>query len=211
MQDIVRICWTAISLEMPRVWRNCSRCGATTPFICSEKFRVNAHGKRLDAWLIYRCAGCDQTWNHPILERVPVTEVDPSELRALSENCGRLVERYASDMARLQRYSDRIEEPDTVVLEARLLGRRDGEPKTLVVSIAVPRPCRVRLDRLLASGLGLSRGAVQRLRDAAVLIVSPPGRAALRQPVRDGQTVTVDLRSVESATSLLSAALRGTS
>lgn len=178
------------------------------PFVSSRKFRVNANGRRIDAWLIYRCVRCDQTWNCPILERVPLTEIDPSHLRALSENGGRLAERHAFDVARLRRYADRIEESDNVAVAARLLGRCDGEPRLLVVSIAVPRPCRIRLDRLLAGGFGLSRAAVQRLHDAAVLIVSPPSRTALRQPVRDGQTVTVDLRSVASPSVLLSAALR---
>jgi hypothetical protein len=210
MQDIVRVCWIVTSLETPRIWQNCSRCDARTPFDCSGKFRVNAHGKRIDAWLIYRCIRCDQTWNYPILERTPLTEIDPSYLRALSENCGRLAEHHAFDLARRARYSDRIEERDNVAVEARLLSRCDGEPRTLVVSIAVPQPCRVRLDRLLAFGLGLSRAVTQRLHDEAVLIVSPPSRAALRQPVRDGQIVTVDLRSVKSASDLLSAALRDT-
>jgi hypothetical protein len=198
-------------MEPPRIWQNCSRCDARTPFVCSGRFRVNASGKRIDAWLIYRCARCDQTWNCPILERTPVTAVEPAELRALSENCGRLVERHAFDVARLRRYSDRVEERGEAAVEARLLGQGDGEPRTLVVSIAVPRPCQIRLDRLLASRLGLSRTAVRRLHDAAVLVVSPPNRGALRQPVRDRQTVTVDLRSVGSAFGLLSAALRDTS
>lgn len=209
MQGIVRLCWTVTPLETPRIWQNCSRCDTRTPFVCSGKFRVNAHGKRIDAWLIYRCRQCDQTWNYPVLERVSLTEVDPSLLRALSENCGLLVERHAFDLTRLRRYSDRIEEGDGVALEACLPGRRDGAPRKLVVSIAAPLPCRIRLDRLLAGGLGLSRGAVQRLHDAAALGVSPPSRSALRQPVRDGQTVTIDLRSMGCASDPLSAALRG--
>jgi hypothetical protein len=179
------------------------------PFVCSGKFRVNAHGKRIDAWLIYRCAACDQTWNYPVLERAALTAIDPSHLRALAENCGRLAERHAFDLASLRRYSDRIEQGNGVAVEARLLGRCDGAPRTLVVSIAVPVPCRLRLDRLLARGLGLSRAAVQRLHDVAALAVSPPGRAALRQPVRDGQAVTIDLHTAESASDLLSAALLG--
>ncbi|HJU30439.1 MAG TPA: DUF1062 domain-containing protein [Hyphomicrobiaceae bacterium] len=211
MQDIVRVRWTATSLETPRVWQNCNRCDARTPFVCSGKFRINAQGKRIDAWLIYRCARCDQTWNYPILERTALTEIDPSHLQALSENCGRLAQRHAFDVMRLRQYSDQIEESDRVAVQVCLLGRCDGEPRTLAVSIAVPRPCRMRLDRLLATGLGLSRGEVRRLHDAAVLIVSPASRTALRQPVRDGQTVTVDLRCVGSASRLLSAALRDTS
>lgn len=211
MQGIVRLCWTVTPLETPRIWQNCSRCGTRTPFVCSGKFRVNAHGKRIDAWLIYRCIQCDQTWNYPVLERRSLTEVDPSHLRALSENCGLLVERHAFDLARLRQYSDRIEEGDGVAVDACRLGRCNSEPRRLVVSIAVPLSCRMRLDRLLAGGLGLSRGAVQRLHDAAALAVSPPSRAALRQPVRDGQIVTIDLRSMGWASDRLSAALRGTS
>lgn len=208
MQDIVRVCWTATPLQTPRIWQTCSRCDARTPFACSGKFRVNANGRRIDAWLIYRCVHCDRTWNCPILERMPLTEIDPCQLRALSENCARLAAYHAFDLDRLRRYSDRIEECDDVALQARILGRCDGEPRTLVVPIAVPRPCRIRLDRLLANGLGLSRAAVRRLHDAAVLTVSPPGRALLRQPVRDEQMVTVDLRSVASPAELLAAALR---
>lgn len=210
MQDIVRVCWTVTPLETPRIWQNCSRCDARAPFVCSGKFRVNAHGKRIDAWLIYRCIRCDQTWNYPVLERTSLTEIDPSHLRALSENCRLLAERHAFDLARLRRYSDRIEEGDGVAVAASPLGRCDGEPRTLVVSIAAPLSCRIRLDRLLAGGLELSRGAVQRLHDAAALGVSPPSRAATRQPVRDGQTVTIDLRSAGSGSDPLSAALRGT-
>lgn len=207
MQGIVRVCWTVSPLETPRIWQNCSRCGTRTPFVCSGKFRVNAQGKRIDAWLIYRCIQCDQTWNCPVLERRSVAEVDPSHLQALTENCGLLAKRHAFDLARLRRYSDRIEEGDGVTVHACLLSPCDGAPKTLVVSIAAPLSCRIRLDRLLAGGLGLSRGTVQRLHDAAALGVSPPSRAALRQPIRDGQTITIDLRSAGSTSERLSATL----
>ena len=62
----------------PRPWLACSRCRGIKPFRCSEKFRLNANGKRLDAWLIYRCASCDNTWNRPVLERRNRRDIDPA-------------------------------------------------------------------------------------------------------------------------------------
>ena len=61
----------------PQPWLACSRCRDIRPFRCSEKFRLNANGKRLDAWLIYRCGSCDNTWNRPVLERRNRRDIDP--------------------------------------------------------------------------------------------------------------------------------------
>jgi hypothetical protein len=209
MQDILRVLWKVTPLKTPRIWQNCSRCDARTPFVCSGKFRVNAQKKRLDAWLIYRCASCDQTWNYPVLERELLKDIDPSVFRALSENCGKLARRHAFDLPRLRRYSDQIEEFAEVTVEKHLRDRCVREPGQVVISIALSLPSRIRLDRLMASELGLSRAAVQRLHDAAMLVVSPGSRAAMRQPARDGQTLAIDLRSLERTPDLVSAILKG--
>ncbi|WP_119462225.1 DUF1062 domain-containing protein [Rhodospirillaceae bacterium SYSU D60014] len=209
MQDILRVLWQVTPLKPPRIWQNCSRCDARTPFVCSGRFRINAQRKRLDAWLIYRCASCDQTWNYPVLERGLLKNIDPSVFRALSENCGDLARRHAFDLPRLRRYSDQVEEFAEVTVEKRLRDRCVHEPGQVVISIASSLPCRIRLDRLLAGELGLSRSTVQRLHDAAMLVVSPGNRAAMRQPVRDGQTVAIDLRSLERTPDLVSAILKG--
>src|SRR5260370_27199382 len=70
----------------PELWLNCNRCRGTTRFRTSGKIRVNANGKRVDAWLIYKCTSCDNTWNRPVLERRHVSTIDPCLLASLQAN-----------------------------------------------------------------------------------------------------------------------------
>ena len=41
-----------------RVYHRCGGCGKKREFVNSGKFRVNANGKNVDVWLIYRCSKC---------------------------------------------------------------------------------------------------------------------------------------------------------
>ena len=86
MSDVLRVQWTIIPATAPEPWLNCNRCRGTTRFRTSGKIRVNANGKRLDAWLIYRCTSCNNTWNRPILERRHVSTIDPRLLASLQAN-----------------------------------------------------------------------------------------------------------------------------
>jgi hypothetical protein len=51
----------------------------------------------------------------------------------------------------------------------------------VIITFDVPFPCDIRLDRLLATELGMSRSSLERR-------VLPEHRNALRRRVRDGQT-----------------------
>ena len=55
-----------------------STCGDSRRFRSSGKVRLNANGRKLDAWLIYKCESCDRTWNLPLLERAVVGGLDPA-------------------------------------------------------------------------------------------------------------------------------------
>ena len=60
-----------------RVYFRCGGCGRKREFINSCKFRVNANGKHVDVWLIYRCSKCKHSKNLTIYEttrpgRIPV-------------------------------------------------------------------------------------------------------------------------------------------
>src|SRR3954453_14796375 len=66
--------------------RHCPRCKLQRRFASSGKFRVNAQKKRIDAWLIFRCAAWGERWNSPVHERRPVGALDPKELDALMRN-----------------------------------------------------------------------------------------------------------------------------
>jgi len=199
MQNVLRVRWRVTPLETPRVWLHCGHCGAKRPFISSGKFRSNAQKKRLDVWLIYRCADCSQTWNYPILERRAVGEIAPPLFQAIAGNCAETARRYACDVSRLRSYVDRIEVCQNIRVEKSILGARDAAPSEIVIALTLPEPCDLRLERLLAQELSLSRNAVRGLTEHRALAVEPAGRTVLRQAVRDGQRVVIDLRAVKNS------------
>jgi hypothetical protein len=199
MQSLLQVQWRVTPLKTPRPWLHCPRCDARTPFVSSGKFRVNAQKKRLDAWLVYRCAQCEQSWNLPVLERCPVNGIEPAALRALTENDAALAWRHAFDLTRLGRHSDQIESSTDLSVEKQLLSPRDGAVTHAEIAIAAPYDCGVRLDKLLASELGLSRSAIERLTEAGALTVSPASRRALKQKIRDGQRIVIDVKALPAA------------
>src|SRR5688572_32660805 len=67
----------------------------STLFPYTTLFRSN--GKRVDAWLIYKCMSCDNTWNRPVLERRHVSTIDPHLLASLQVNDPELSRRLALD------------------------------------------------------------------------------------------------------------------
>lgn len=89
-------------LTTPTVNRRCSCCGTNRAFICSQKFRVNAHQKRLDVWLIYNCGECDESWNLRILSRVARRSIDPDLYDAFLRNDASTVWQYAFDLPALR-------------------------------------------------------------------------------------------------------------
>lgn len=195
MHDTLRVRWTLVPLSPPRPWRPCRRCETLRPFASSGRFRVNAQKKRLDVWLIYRCARCDATWNLPLLERQPVGAVDPALLARFTANDPALAMQLACDETLLRRHSPRLDAGEGARLETQRLA---GGPAAalLRIELALPLPCPQRLDRLLAEGLGLTRGEIARLADAGALEVPP---RALRRPPRDGDAVLLRLGELEEA------------
>jgi hypothetical protein len=59
----------------------------------------------------------------------------------------------------------------------------------------VPKPTRLRVDRLLATELHLSRSRIQSLERTGELIVFNEGSRVLRKAVRDGLRLTINLAS----------------
>jgi hypothetical protein len=72
----------------------------------------------------------------------------------------------------------------------------DGEPghaDALALELRLEGTTPLRLDRLLAGELGLSRSRLQTLDDRGLLTIEPDGAKALRKPVRDGLAARIDL------------------
>ncbi|HEX4970069.1 MAG TPA: DUF1062 domain-containing protein [Steroidobacteraceae bacterium] len=171
--------WRIRPLELPRPWRYCASCATARAFVCSERFRVNAQKKSLDVWLNYRCECCEDVWKFPLLERRSVSELG-SALDDFARHDPATVWKYAFDIPRLRPHVIRIDSNVRVQVERRPLAGASAAPGYICIDFEVPFPCDIRLDRLLAGELGVSRSSLQ---------VDPEQRDALRKRVRDRQRV----------------------
>ncbi|RWA68146.1 MAG: DUF1062 domain-containing protein [Mesorhizobium sp.] len=190
MSGLLRIRWAIAPQIAPRPLLNCNRCGGVKPYRCSGKFRVNANGKRIDAWLIYRCTGCDNSWNFTIFERCNRRDIEPALLAAFESNDPALAQRHAIDAVALRTRSGQIEEfHDVTVKKEPLDGRPEGAT-ALWLELRLDAATPLRLDRLLAGELGISRSRLQTWQERQLLAIEPDGAKALRRPARDGTAVS---------------------
>lgn len=183
MTGIYDVHWTVEPATPPEPWRHCSGCGDLRPFLSSGKIRLNANGRKLDAWLIYRCAACDRTWNRPIAERQPVASIAQADLWAMQMSEASWVRAREFDTAALGRSCSRIELSPEVSVVKTVLNIPAGPWSVIQLVIDAPRPTGQRLDRLLAAELNLSRSALSALHRTGGLSVEPAARTGLKKPV----------------------------
>jgi hypothetical protein len=210
MSDALRVQWTIIPGSAPEPWLNCTRCRGTTRFRTSGRIRVNANGKRIDAWLIYKCTSCDSTWNRPVLERRHVSTIDPQLLASLQANDPELSRRFAFEKWRrklkVAPFDDATVLKETVLKETVRKEVVSGSARPvdrLEIVCVVPEATGLRVDRLLSTELGLSRSRIRNMQDAGHLAACPDG---LRRPLRDGLQVRLDLRGVHDGDKIARAA-----
>ncbi|MDX3973975.1 DUF1062 domain-containing protein [Shinella sp.] len=191
MCNLLKVRWTIVPQTPPQPWIVCGNCGGPKPFRASDKLRLNANGKRLDAWLIYKCLSCDKTWNRPLFERQTIRDIDPMTLDALQSNDRHWIRRHAFDIAALRHKATRI---DTFAENDVDKATISVSPawSLLEISFSVPTAASIRLDRLLASELGLSRTRLHALYGAGKLRLDPDRKDALRRPPKDGGQVIID-------------------
>ncbi|TAJ83238.1 DUF1062 domain-containing protein [Reyranella sp.] len=192
MCDSLRVRWTIVPQTAPQPWVACSKCGSLRAFQSSGKTRLNANGRKLDAWLIYKCLTCEKTWNRPIFERRNVRTIEPSVLDALQANDPQWIRAETFNLDALRRKSQRVDEfPECdVVKDVRHETRHWTK---LEIELVVPLPASTRLDRLLASELQVSRARLQTLHDAGTLRTDSAGADILRRRIKAGTQVTIDL------------------
>jgi hypothetical protein len=178
--------WTIVPASSPQPWIACSRCGVPRPFKSSGKFRMNANGKRLDAWLIYRCTRCAATWNRPLLQRQNVDSIDRDVLSALQSNDASLALQHAFDLGALRQFSHHVEECHDVTVTKFALSPHEAEQAGMQIILSVPVATSFRLDRLLARELDISRAQLPRLCAAGLLIIDSGGNRPLRNAVKNG-------------------------
>lgn len=197
--------WTLVPRDCPRPVFACASCGGNRPFQPSGKIRLNANGKRLDAWLIYKCTDCDRTWNRPIFERRLATDIPAADLAALRAGDPAYVRRLAFDLDAIRRKTSRIEQSELVDVEKVTLAAPAGWT-ALDIAFHAPEPVGLRLDRLLAAELGVTRSRIAALEAAGRLALT--AGASLKRPPRDGLRVTLDLDGTDDRHALGMAASR---
>jgi hypothetical protein len=188
----LRVRWTITPKIAPQPWLTCSRCGKLRAFQTSCKIRLNANGRKLDAWLIYKCVVCEKTWNRPIFERRNVGEIGSAELEALQSNDPQWIRAEAFNLDALRRRSQRIDEFPEFEIRKHVLAESPAWTR-VEIEVMVPLPTNVRLDRLLALELGLPRPKLRALHDAGTLQVSGNRSDVLGRRVKNGVVVIVDL------------------
>ncbi|MDX8502536.1 DUF1062 domain-containing protein [Mesorhizobium sp. VK4C] len=206
MSQYLRIRWTIAPEIAPRPLIKCNRCSGVKPYRCSGKFRVNANGKRIDAWLIYRCTDCDNSWNFTILERRNRRDIEPALLAALEGNDPALIHHHAFDAVALRNRIGRIEEFPDVTVRKELLDGRPDCATALWLALRLDAATPLRLDRLLAGELGLSRSRLQNWEERRSLAIEPDGAKALRRPARNGMAIRIDLAGETDRGAIVSAA-----
>ena len=204
MSGLLRLHWVIAPEIAPRPLINCNRCGTVKAYRCSDKFRVNANGKRIDVWLIYRCVDCDNSWNFGIFERCNRRDIEPALLAALESNDPALTRRHAFDVVTLRSRVGRVEEFSDVAVHKHRLGDEGATALEIRLGLELPTP--LRLDRLLAGELGISRSRLQALEEKRLLVVDPEGAKALRKPARNGMTVRIDLAGEADRNAIIAAA-----
>lgn len=211
MSGTLRVLWTisSSSTTAPRPILRCRRCDAPRPFESNGKFRLNANGKRLDAWLIYRCADCGDAWNRAIFERRRRSEVDDAMLEALQCNDPALADKVARDFAGLARWTQRFadEGNGAFAIDKAVLDGSPADADRIAISLSLAAGTAMRCDRVLATGLGISRSRVAALAADGRIAVDGAGKKPLSWMLGHGGLVTIAFDGLADASEL---ALRAT-
>jgi hypothetical protein len=156
-----------IPTETYKIIRNCAGCGCKSIYGSTDKIRVNANGKQIDVWLIYRCNKCKHTYNLPIYSRVNRNTLDKAEYEALLQNDAQMVNQYGLDRNIFhQNGLNMLEEPSYLL-------RDTGEcAKENTITIRNPYHLRIRNDKLISDCLMISRNEAKKFLENGLLFVT---------------------------------------
>ncbi|MHC3470691.1 DUF1062 domain-containing protein [Streptomyces sp. 7R007] len=159
--------WVVMPTCLPVVLRRCHACPSER-FRANGRFRVNAHHKLLDVWLLVLCVRCGATAKLTVLERVNVRSVRPELLDRLHDNDPALAAELLHDPLVRRRNRVALDWTGAWRLDTGGPDRPDGEVIDVSVRFAAPIP--VRPVRLVAEGCGLAQAEVERLAAAGRLV-----------------------------------------
>ena len=177
--------WRVEATAAPVALRPCGTCGADAEFASTCLFRVNAQKKRLDVWLIYRCATCGSVWNSAVISRGRPGSIDREELERFTGNDPVMALWCALDVGLLRRNGARRGKVAFVVEGDRPAGGEDCR-----VEIDGGDLAGLRLAEVLRAKLGVSRSGLERLVEAGD-VSAADGADVLAAKLRPHQTILV--------------------
>ncbi|WP_096272038.1 DUF1062 domain-containing protein [Paucisalibacillus globulus] len=180
------ITYEIIAQETPKVIRNCRNCKGSTEYYCSDKFRVNANQKLVDIWLIYKCVHCENTWNYPIFSRVHVNKIDSKLLQKYMNNDKETIWHHAFQTSKLQKLCDAVNQEIHYEIKKDKFHLVSNE---VTIHINCKYEFGLRIDKLLAEILGISRSQVKKYAKAGMLLLSPG--VSMKDKVTDKLEITV--------------------
>jgi len=152
--------WQIQRTSLPSVRRTCPDC-TTSVSVTTGKFRVNANGKLLDVWLLTRCAHCGHNARIKVHHRTHVQSFDPEKLSGYMDNDPELVAETLFDPLIARRNHYTLDWTDAWKLTVP-----ENQPVVdwrMNVQVHFDIPVPVRPVRIIAQGLQLSRGEVERM------------------------------------------------
>lgn len=179
------IVWHVEATGAPAALRPCGTCGADAEFVSTGLFRVNAQKKRLDVWLIYRCATCGSVWNSAVISRGNARSVDREKLQRFQNNDAELACACALDASILKRNGARRGKVDFTVEGAGLDGVAACQ-----IDIECAQPLGLRLAAVLRRKLSLSRGELAHLVEEDIIGITD-GSDVLSAKLQPRQVVVV--------------------
>lgn len=155
--------WVVMPTCLPLVVRRCHTCGSER-FRANGRFRVNAHHKLIDVWLLALCTGCGETARLTVLERVNVRSVRPGLLDLLHANDAGLAAELLQDPVVQRRNRLALDWDGAWRLDTGGPDHPDQpDHEAIDVSVRFAARIPVRPVRLIAEGFGLPRAEVERL------------------------------------------------
>lgn len=175
-----------IPREIPNIIRNCSKCKRDTEFYCSEKFRVNSNQKIVDVWVIYNCTHCEGTWNFPILSRVHVNKINSELYYKFMNNDKKTIWHYAFQLNQLRKLCNEV---NTNIRYELREERLESKTNNLTIRFYCKYDFDLRIDKLLAEILGISRSNLKKLELDGMLMLNP--NLNMKKKIIDNLQITV--------------------
>ena len=181
------IVWRVEAIAAPVALRPCGTCGADAAYLSTGMFRVNAQKKRLDVWLIYRCATCGAVWNSAVISRGRPGSIDGAQLERFQRNDAAEALRCALDAGLLKANGARRGKVAFMV-EGDQPGGEDCR-----VDIDGGGLAGMRLAEVLRAKLSISRSGLEHLVESGD-VSAVDGADVLAAKLRPQQTIIVRAR-----------------